>query len=66
MQMKVFSLSVLDIMEPIMQSITFKIEVVTIRTKTDKKKTVPFYFFFFFLINNFTSSWVQQSCKSYS
>lgn len=49
MQMKVFSLSVPDIMEPIMQSITFKIEVVTIRTKTDKK-TLPFYFFSFSLL----------------
>lgn len=50
MQMKVFSLSVLDIMEPIMQSITFKIEVVTIRTKTDKKNHSLFIFFSFSLL----------------
>lgn len=62
MQMKVFRLSVLDIMEPIMQSITFKTEVVTIRTKTDKNHPL-IIFFFFFIINNFPSSWVQQSFK---
>lgn len=60
MQMKVFSLSLLDIMEPIMQSITVKIEIVTIRTKTNKKQL------FFFIINNSTASWVHQSFKSYS
>lgn len=47
MQMKVFSLSVLDIMEPIMQSITFKIEVVTIRTKTEKSHPLFIFFFLF-------------------
>lgn len=46
MQMKVFRLSVLDIMEPIMQSITFKIEVVTIRTKTDKNHPLIIFFSF--------------------
>lgn len=66
MQMKVFRLSVLDIMEPIMQSIAFKTEVVTIRTKTDKTHPLIIIFFFFFIINNFPSSWVQQSFKCYS
>lgn len=50
MQMKVFRLSVLDIMEPIMQSITFKTEVVTIRTKTDKNHPLIIFFSFSLLI----------------
>ena len=45
MQMKVFSLSALDIMEPIMQSNTVKIEVVTVRTKTNKKTFFKFFYY---------------------
>lgn len=59
MQMKVFRLSVLDIMEPIMQSIAFKTEVVTIRTKTDKTHPLIIIFFSFSLLTIF----LQVGCS---
>lgn len=46
MQMKVFSLWALDIMEPIMQSITVKIELITIRNKNIKTTKSNLFFFF--------------------